>query len=146
MSEVELSLDARIKELLQTDMSYGAIGKQLGISRSAVAGKISRMRQRGEISPTHIIQFPRSDPSHPIAKAVMRDERIALKKWVEVREVPPPPGTRAVHLLDLREADCRYPMFYTVSRGHFFCGEPRRDNKTRYCEKHHSVVWRPRKP
>ena len=50
-----------------------------------------------------------------------------------------------VSLLDLDERSCRFPVA-RCDDTHFFCGEVRRDPKTRYCAAHHQIVWTKRRP
>lgn len=48
-------------------------------------------------------------------------------------------------ITELGEGDCRFPVGREDDT-HLFCGEPRRDPRTRYCAEHHKLVWyRPRK-
>ena len=138
----ELDLDAEIKRLITTDLSYTQIAKQLGVSRSAIAGRIYRMRARNEVSRQNKVQFQRAEPANPAIKQSVAKVKSYLKGWKEVVQVPPPPNAKGVHLMDLRESDCRYALYYDEQKGHFFCGEPRRDRGTRYCALHHDIVWR----
>jgi hypothetical protein len=109
-----MELEGKIKELLQNGLSFLQIANELGVTRGTVAGRITRMRQRGEIDNTY-------KPTDGIT-------------------VPPDKDVGGIHLLDLKEDDCRFPIGETI-RGIFFCGEPRRDARTRYCAKHHTIVW-----
>jgi len=109
-----MGLEEKIKELLQNGLSFLQIANELGVTRGTVAGRVTRMRQRGEIDNQY--------------------------KPTAGRTVPPDSSVGGVHLLDLKEDECRFAIGETP-RGYFFCGEPRRDARTRYCAKHHTIVW-----
>jgi hypothetical protein len=130
-----MDIEEEIKKLLPTGMSFQQIGKELGMTRSAIAGRVSRMRRRGELDNNYNVVVARITPGKPVEKyyTPLPKPRVKL-------EVQPDADVGGVHLLDLREDDCRFPIGETA-RGHFFCGEPRRDHKTRYCAEHHTIVW-----
>ena len=117
-------------------MLFRSIGKEVGLSRNAVAGRVSRMRQRGEIDNFYRTVEKRAEPE----RVVRQETKVRKPPNIIKLSVPPDVDTGGVHLLDLREEDCRYPVGETA-RGHFFCGEPRRDVRTRYCANHHPIVW-----
>jgi GcrA cell cycle regulator len=125
-----MDIEDEIRRLLPTGLSFQQIGKQLGMTRNAIAGRVSRMRTRGDLDNKYNVLVSRVTTSRPASAA-----RPKFKL-----EVKPDESIGGVHLLDLREDDCRYPIGETA-RGHFFCGEPRRDHKTRYCAEHHPIVW-----
>jgi hypothetical protein len=135
-----MDIDEEIKKLLPTGMSFYQMGKQLGMTRNAIAGRVHRMRNRGEIDNGYNVVVARITPGKPV-EIYSQDGVKLLPPRPKVRvQVVPDIDVGGVHLLDLREDDCRFPVGETA-RGHFFCGAPRRDHKTRYCAEHHPIVW-----
>jgi GcrA cell cycle regulator len=137
-----MDIEEEIKKLLPTGMSFQQIGKELGMTRNAIAGRVSRMRRRGELDNNYNVVVARITPGKPVEKYYQPPKTApepAPKPKVKV-QVEPDADVGGVHLLDLREDDCRFPIGETA-RGYFFCGEPRRDHKTRYCAEHHTIVW-----
>jgi hypothetical protein len=134
-----MNIDDEIKKLLPTGMSFLQMGKQLRMTRSAIAGRVHRMRTRGEIDNNYNVLVARITPGKPVERFDLPKEEPSSKPKFKL-QVQPDADVGGVHLLDLREDDCRYPVGETA-RGHFFCGEPRRDHKTRYCAEHHPIVW-----
>jgi hypothetical protein len=120
-----MDIDDKIKELLPTGMTFLEIGKQIGMTRNAVAGRVSRMRQRGEIDNQYRTVEKRAEPDNPLERIVRREAKVRKPPKVIELSVAPDVNIGGIHLLDLREEDCR----------------PRRDLRTRYCAKHHTIVW-----
>lgn len=118
-----MNYDDAIKELLNEDLSYTEIAKRLGITRNAVAGHIFRIRRAQNLTS-------------------LRKKPLGINKTtvvtVQVTEIPD--YKKGKHVTELEEQDCRYPID-RVDGHHFFCGEPRRDHRTRYCAEHHPIVW-----
>jgi hypothetical protein len=137
-----MDIDDEIKKLLPTGMSFLQMGKQLRMTRNAIAGRVHRMRTRGEIDNNYNVLVARITPGKPVERFDLPKEEPPQPKPKQKfkLQVQPDVDVGGVHLLDLREDDCRYPVGETA-RGHFFCGEPRRDHKTRYCAEHHPIVW-----
>lgn len=134
-----MDIDEEIKKLLPTGMSFLQMGKQLRMTRNAVAGRVHRMRARGELDNNYNVLVARIMPGKPVERFDLQESNPLPKPKIKV-QVQPDADVGGVHLLDLREDDCRFPVGETA-RGHFFCGEPRRDHKTRYCAVHHPIVW-----
>lgn len=51
-----------------------------------------------------------------------------------------PSGVTGVHLTNLEAHHCRFPVD-RVDGHTFFCGEPRKNPRSSYCETHHPIVW-----
>jgi len=132
-----MEIEDIIKEMLPQGYTYKQIGDRAGVSRNAISGRIMRMRLRGELDRNLMPIQPRSNP---IEKMVVAKENLTLKVIRQVCSVPVPKNVDGVHLLDLNERDCRFPVAQT-ELGHYFCAKPRRDTKTRYCAEHHNIVW-----
>ena len=129
--------DSHIKQLILEGKIYKDIGIIIGITRGAVAGAVYRLRARNELTPelkepTRMVTFVPDKPPVP------RPVRPIVEAPVEVIEVSEP--VRGVGMMDLRVADCRYVVGRHEEQ-HYFCGEPRRDVATSYCEEHHKLVW-----
>jgi hypothetical protein len=137
---IEVDIDQRIKELLPTGMSFAEMGKTLGVTKGTIAGKVTRMRLRGDLDRLNRPVVMRGTPENPLERMIVSQEQLTLKVKVERCLVQAPANAPGVHLLDLKEGDCRFSIAYYDS-GHFFCGAPRRDLKTRYCAEHHTIVW-----
>lgn len=128
-------------------LSYGAIARQLGVSRTAVAGAAHR---NGLISPytpgansgvggrrLKGVTFSRIAPTQPIAPPGAFVDRTPLKKdaWL------PLPGTAPKPLEHLAPHDCRWPL--GTDHPHSLCGQPAEDGKV-YCAAHAAMAYRPR--
>lgn len=118
-----MNYEDAIKTLLNEELSYTEISKRLGITRNAVAGHIFRIRKAEGV---------KSLRRKPLG--ITKSARVT----VQVTEIPDAP--KGKHITELEEHDCRYPID-RVEGHHFFCGEPRRDHRTRYCSEHHPIVW-----
>jgi GcrA cell cycle regulator len=103
-----MKLDTIAKLWLQ-GRSQREIGLALKMTRSAVAGEISRARLRGDQ------RFLKPRPPKPVT-------------------LPPPPLPPRV-LIDLRLNDCRWPVSHTPEDVHLFCGHPQKPGSP-YCAKH----------
>ena len=123
-----MDIDDKIKELLPSGMSFQQIGKEIGMTRNAVAGRVSRMRQRGEIDNQYRTVEKRAAPENLVERIIKKEVKEKVRKPPNIIKLSilPDADIGGVHLLDLREDDCRFPIGETA-RGHFFCGEPRRD-------------------
>lgn len=135
-----MSMEGQIKELLLTSHTYTQMAEMLKVTRGVISGKIARMRARGEIDFMNRVIIMRAPPDDPATRMRVAYERLTLRVTVEGREVPPPANCEGVHLMDLQPSDCRYATA-RYNDQHFFCGKPRRDVKTSYCEDHHKLVW-----
>jgi len=109
-----------LKRLWASGITAEAIGAQLGgLSRSAVLGKIYRLRRRGRAAGA-LKARPKRQRSKQIA--------------------PPPdaPRTKPKDLLELTNNCCRWPVAQPGARGIFFCGAPGADlaGGAPYCPYH----------
>lgn len=98
-----------LQRLWASGVTAEAIGAQLGgLSRSAVLGKIYRLRRAGKSSAA-----PKMRPAHRRSKQSvprLNAPRFKLKR-----------------LLDLTNNCCRWPVTGRGGRGFFFCGAPEAD-------------------
>jgi len=114
-----------LKELWASGDTAEAIGAQLGgLSRSAVLGKIYRLRRATEPAVA-----PQARPKGPRSK---QDE-------------PPPeaPRTKPKRLLKLTNKSCRWPIDRPRARGIWFCGAPEADlaGGMPYCPYHAQCAY-----
>lgn len=116
------------------------IADQLKTTRSAVLGKVRRMklpyRTEEEKKPRHnkaepVRKFKKSNlPIEPKAPGASR-----RKKRIEHHIVDDP--SKNVTLMQLKEKSCRYPL-----DNHMFCGQVAQENSS-YCPGHHSLCTIP---
>lgn len=98
-----------LQRLWASGVTAEAIGAQLGgLSRSAVLGKIDRLRRAGKSS----------------AAPKMRPARRRSKQSVPRLNAP---RFKPKRLLDLTNNCCRWPITRPSARGFFFCGAPEAD-------------------
>jgi hypothetical protein len=139
----------RIAVLWAENFSTTLIGKRLDVSKNVVCGAIGSARLRGdkrfpERESAAVIRAIRKDAGPekaqpermPRAKPRLTPE--AAVRGNEPREWP-------VQLLDLRNSDCRFPVWSGEERGeHRFCAGLRAPGSS-YCERHREQVqgsWR----
>lgn len=138
-----------LRPLIETHgLSYGQIARQLGISRTAVAGAAHR---NGLVSPYNPgnnghnngprklkTSAPKSRiaPTQPIAPpdAFVDRTPIKPKAW------EPLPGTTPKSLEELGNHDCKWPL---GAAPHSFCGQPAAPGKI-YCDVHAALAYHPR--
>ena len=98
-----------LEQLWASGATAEAIGAQLGgLSRSAVLGKIYRLRRVAEPAAA-----PQARPKRPHSK---QDE-----------PPPDPPRRKPKRLLDLTNKSCRWPIVRPRARRIDFCGAPEAD-------------------
>jgi GcrA cell cycle regulator len=105
-----------------------AIAKRLGgVSRSAVLGKIFRLRLAAAAAPASVAR----------ATAVNAVPDVAPP-------AAPPPRPRGKSLLELTNNSCRWPYGRPGTRAFFFCGEPGADLEggMPYCPRHARRAYR----
>lgn len=150
---------AQLKALVDRGLTAREIGIEMGVTRSAVIGKISRLglrlfRIQSKKSGTSRVK--RITPVHRNGVAVIAGTRAAGKReasrakalsklpatdpvklpFDNVRHVP-------VALLDLRDEHCRWPISDDADSTIGYCGAPRRDEKVPYCAGHCRMAYRP---
>ena len=118
-----------IVDRLKENWPLSEISKAMKISRSAVAGRVYRMRKAGYLLPTE------------------KQVRVIFKPPVAPVIPPPPPPPEKVYmpshggvdLMEVTEKGCRYPVRSEGSR-HWFCNELKQDGSS-YCKNHHALTW-----
>lgn len=133
-------LEKRVVEMWQAKATYTEIGKELRLSRSAVAGKLKRLRAKGLIDGRQttgardIVVKLRQRAGKP--KMRVRVETIRLPSEVPAAVAAAPGGSK--RLTDLKPFECRYPF---GEGPYFFCGEPTVIGSS-WCPYHHLVCCR----
>jgi GcrA cell cycle regulator len=127
------ALVERLSELWLSGTTSGEIGRRLGISRSAVMGKLRRLdllcRDRRRPPPSMRSQIPQ-----------MRTNTRPLPPPKPYKAPPPPPlpPIGSFDLMDLRSGHCRWPC----SDGfppYKFCGAPQASQSS-YCSLHFALA------
>lgn len=142
--------------------SASQIGAELGYSRSAVMGRVSRIRaETGAIER----DIPKPRPPKPLsthpAAIRTRARRAALKdgkppapkpeKKAAARPLPiwladfALPESRRLSLFDLKSIHCRFPIGDPSSSDFCYCGADREKPETHqpYCTGHAALAYRP---
>ena len=134
---------ALLTELWAKGETAVAIGSRLGLSRSAVLGKIFRLRLNSEAVATK--RVGRGDQKKParngvtIANESRAGEGPARRRRGRRNSLivsPPAYDGRPIPLLELSNKSCRWP--YQRGRTYLFCGAPEADLEggMPYCPRH----------
>lgn len=104
---------ATLKQMWAGGATAAAIAECLGVSRSAVLGKIHRLRLRTATEEQPAAQAS-SEPAAPKRRRRQRRQRRQRR--------PPRPRRRGISLLGLTNDTCRWPHGEPGRSGFFFCG------------------------
>lgn len=116
----------RLRHFVSQPLTAGEIGVQLGISRSAVIGKASRLGLT--------LAFARLDPHWPRPKPEANQR--SKPKSAEPPSAPATVVVSPVHILDLARQHCRYPLWADQEQPTFmFCGAQTIDSSS-WCATH----------
>ena len=129
---------ALLKQLWADGKTASAIGKKLGgFSRSAVLGKIFRLRLRTDKAPAKTAR-PKADDQKPRPAAqkngpVRRRSGLAQSGAAKLAR-----ASTHKSLLELTNTCCRWPHGRPGAKNFFFCGAPGADveNGIPYCTSH----------
>ena len=139
----------RLQALVADGWSASQIAGDLGVSRSAVCGKVHRMAIR---VPTKVaVAIPKEKPEVVQFTGVRQGDTQTPFKGPCTLPPYTPRGFRPVvvtnapeplhiKLLDLEPGQCRYPH---GDRDFTFCGHPQQDGSS-YCPGHHAIAIPPR--
>lgn len=140
--------ERKVREGWNAGLSSGVIADQIGMSRSAVMGKVRRLglASRGE-SGSHPVRRKRYDNSRRAAlAAIKRASECVAAKIVEPPPMPMVDDEIALEqrktLVELTNETCRWPVGDPHEPGFFFCGNPSADNQAGrpYCPWHTNMA------
>ena len=145
-----------LKKLFDAGLSCSQIAGEIGTTRNAVIGKMHRL---GLSRPKNLFA-DRLKPRQPATNAwrpkALRPKiaglSISAQRKMLRSAYPGPAGqeepVESPHkcsLLELRQAQCRWPLSEPGSRDFGFCGNPTIDGLS-YCSGHARLAYRPRRP
>ena len=143
-------LERRVVEMWGMNASYTEIGDALGMTRSAIAGKLKRLRAEGRVSGR------KHNASRDVENAIRRKadlpprDAIKLKRFAGPEEwtqstlevqgvtIAPPHLEGSKDLVDLKPFECRYPFGNGPYR---FCAKPTLIGSA-WCAYHHLLCCR----
>jgi len=132
--------DEETKELLEMidHMSAGQIAKQIKRTRSAVCGKINRLRGKGKVAKTLVKHYDIDPVKHRKPRILKAPPRRTMK--------PKPPvsdelAMRPCRILDLDHTNCHWPLGALRDPVEFFCGGPVDESEV-YCPHHKKIATR----
>ena len=128
---------ARLKRRRADGLSYGAIAREMGLTRNAAIGKAQRLGMSRPHKPANALG--------PNGVVEVKAERGRVRKMKPLPEIPPP--TQPVDLppdvspfactfWELEPASCRWPI---ADHPWLFCGAARLDGYS-YCGRHHALA------
>ncbi len=137
----------RCIELWREGHDAKKIGEELGKTKNAIIGRMTRMRvTTGDLS------LLRREPALRIGPKVPKEPRVrkpsAEEEPTRVRAqlwIPPPPiGETACRLEHLTLKTCRWPVGEATGEHQLFCGllEAELDDNRPYCEGHSQLAYR----
>ena len=145
-----ITLTARDKEMLKM-WDRGATSSELanhfGLTRSAVMGRLSRLRAAGHVGyktkAPPIYRIPKLPPAAPVNK---KPHKTAKQKQAEIKalvhqRLQEKLLKHGFSLMELGPDMCRYAIKGDRPPEYRFCGKPTYKNS--YCEEHHNLCWIP---
>jgi GcrA cell cycle regulator len=120
-----------LKQLWADGKTATAIGRRLGISKSAVLGKVFRLR----LAPAANAAAPQTPPGrHRRGRPLLADQQTSV-----------PEPKRGLSVFELTNATCRWPHGQVGSKNFHFCGAAGADLEggRPYCEQHALRAYRP---
>jgi len=128
----------QLKSHFEAGLSCSQIADEIGVSRNAVIGKINRLRlsRLGVIAkPRQRRTAPRFFNQHQIL-AALRAEPLPLPQEAPVENMS------RCSLVELAEAECRWPISDPGARDFGFCGR-KAVNGLPYCAAHARMAYQP---
>lgn len=146
--------DRLILEMWEQGASGTEIGIRLGKTRSAILGKLNRLRAKGyvgyKVSKSRIESIKDRDGIKPIhvAKKLKKNLTIfrfnrKLKDKMNPTFIEPTPSKEGdpVPFMQLEHWMCKYVVSGQKTAEFMFCGQPA--TKRRYCEQHYALCYMP---
>ena len=145
-----------ILKLWEQGFTGQEIGHQIGKTRSAVLGKLNRLRKRGligyKVQITRVehqkVSIKHKKPDAVIKKSIVDRPRLTPFVFkIKNRDRQPPVFTKParvwngnpVTLMELEFGMCKYSVSEDNASQHMFCGKP--IYKRVYCEDHHKLCY-----
>jgi GcrA cell cycle regulator len=124
----------KLKTLWHKRLSASLIGSILGVSRSAVLGKVHRL---GNLETRKTLRVP------PVKQPIVRTQHIRGRRKPQPPQPLPPEPIVEVEFLDfdldqLGRGDCHYPHGEQVP--YSFCGQPVQQGSS-FCPVHHRISY-----
>lgn len=118
--------------------SYGIISREVGCTRSAVAGKVKRLMLPRRGRPRIQLPNPSNLPGRRFKQPHRKVPQLALVEKLSLVEEPIIPG-RECGVFELDRHRCRYPEGEPRTPEFHFCGqEPMKGSP--YCGRHHRLT------
>jgi GcrA cell cycle regulator len=137
-------------ELLKSHFAAGLscreIANEIGVSRNAVIGKLSRLNLAREKKPETRKDATRRDRQRSVPRSVPRLQYRMLRTLFT--EAPPAESDQTIHseqhcsLLELSEEKCRWPISSPGEKDFCFCGNRPLDGLP-YCAGHTRLAYQP---
>jgi len=124
----------RMKSCFEAGFSCREIAADIGVSRNAVIGKLSRLNLTRERD--------RDPPARKNAGATPRRQYAMLSAAYAPAEPEPIDDERHCSLFELSEARCRWPISTPGAADFCFCGNTPLDGLP-YCSGHSRLAYRP---
>jgi len=125
-------------------VNVGVISHELGVTRSAITGKASRMGLGEHPFRTKLRKHQVNRRKTPEQRRIRIKQKFPYRDVipVETRPALPEPEFLGLSLIELDEHQCRYPQ----GEGPFlFCGQPAQEDSS-YCSYHHRICYFPVTP
>jgi len=124
----------RLKSCFEAGFSCREIAADIGVSRNAVIGKLSRLNLTRERD--------RDPPARKNAGATPRRQYAMLSAAYAPAEPEPIDDARHCSLFELSETRCRWPISTPGAADFCFCGNTPLDGLP-YCSGHSRLAYRP---
>jgi len=124
----------RLKSCFEAGFSCREIAADIGVSRNAVIGKLSRLNLTRDRD--------RDPPARKNAGATPRRQYAMLSAAYAPAEPEPIDDARHCSLFELSEARCRWPISTPGAADFCFCGNTPLDGLP-YCSGHSRLAYRP---
>ena len=158
MSRIDLwtdEQDALLRKLwCEEGLSGSAIGERLGKSRSAILGRVHRLKLEKRVTNAAQVHAGKRKSRSPggLAFRINRAKKDKLSLSDAMEAVLGKPGhfvednldavdvTHLIGVMDLTSKTCRWPHGDPKSKGFGFCGQDVKQGSA-YCERHHDVAY-----
>jgi GcrA cell cycle regulator len=133
-----------LKNCFEAGLTCRQIAAQIGVSRNAVIGKISRLKlTRDTDGETPARRAPRGPAKGRSLRATPRQQYELLQAvYEDAAPAEPIPGEHACSLLELDEERCRWPFSSPGAEDFRFCGN-RSIHGLPYCAGHARLAYQP---